>query len=118
MVPVPHRNSINFLGMQPKSNYLIWREMNGLFCALHKDGSLAAWVIGTGKTATSPVTTGGIELTRYGLYSCTDAQNTDDTDDTYQRNWQQHPEYTIALLKHGNAPEQFGNVQGTLLAPN
>jgi len=40
MVPVPHRNTINFLGMQSKSNYLIWRECNGILNALDKTGTL------------------------------------------------------------------------------
>lgn len=38
MVPVPHRNTINFLGMQPKQNYLIWRETGGIFTALDTKG--------------------------------------------------------------------------------
>jgi hypothetical protein len=35
MIPVPHRNTINFLGMLPKNNYFIWREVNGVFTALN-----------------------------------------------------------------------------------
>jgi hypothetical protein len=38
MVPVPHRNTINFLGMQAKNNYLIWREVLGDFTALDNKG--------------------------------------------------------------------------------
>jgi hypothetical protein len=72
MVPVPHRNSINFLGMKPKNNYIIWREMDGVFCALDKNATLEAWVIGTGKTTRCPVTkdTTNIDLKDFELYAC------------------------------------------------
>jgi hypothetical protein len=56
MVPVPHRNTINFLGMQSKNNYLIWRENDGVLNALDKKGDLQAWVIATGKTIKPQVT--------------------------------------------------------------
>lgn len=62
MVPIPHRNSINFLGMQPKSEYLIWRELNGTFTALDRKGRLKAWVIGTGKTAKPSITVSNIDI--------------------------------------------------------
>lgn len=62
MVPVPHRNSINFLGMQPKNNYIIWREVNGIFTALNKDGVIKAWIIGTGKTCKATITARNLEL--------------------------------------------------------
>ena len=82
MVPVPHRNTINFLGMGPKSSYLIWRESEGLFTALDKKGNVTAWVVSTGKTTKALVTTGHLMLKGYALYQC----NT--YDDTYQHNWQ------------------------------
>jgi len=58
--------------MQPKTNYIIWREMNGLFVALNNKAVLQAWVIGTGKTTRCPVTkdTTNIELNDFELYSC------------------------------------------------
>jgi len=68
MVPVPHRNTINFLGMQSKANYLIWRETNGIFTALDKEGHLHAWSIDTGKTAKPLVTVGNIDLADFDLY--------------------------------------------------
>jgi hypothetical protein len=40
MVPVPHRNTINFLGMKSKRNYIIWRESDGLLTALLENGQL------------------------------------------------------------------------------
>lgn len=38
MQSLPHRNNINFLGMRKKSDYLIWREKNGFFTAMDKQG--------------------------------------------------------------------------------
>jgi hypothetical protein len=35
--------------MLPKNNYLIWREVNGIFTALNLMGEVKAWVIATGK---------------------------------------------------------------------
>jgi hypothetical protein len=68
MVPVPHRNTINFLGMQPKKEYLIWRESRGVFTALDKKGMIRAWVIGTGKITKSDITTNSINLKDYALF--------------------------------------------------
>jgi len=36
LLPLIHLNSINFVGMKKKSEYLIWREKNGFFTALDK----------------------------------------------------------------------------------
>ena len=44
-----HRNTVNFLGMQPKENYLIWREKNGFFTAMEKSGQLHTWAMASGK---------------------------------------------------------------------
>lgn len=49
MLPFPHRNTINFLGMGAKSEYLLWRESEGFFTALHTSGQLRIWSIGSGK---------------------------------------------------------------------
>jgi hypothetical protein len=35
---LPHRNTINFLGMSQKQDYLIWRAKNGFFSAMDKSG--------------------------------------------------------------------------------
>jgi len=49
MLPFPHRNTINFLGMDDSNDYLIWREKDGFLSALNKDGALRIWSIGSGK---------------------------------------------------------------------
>ena len=49
MLPFLHRNTINFIGMGQKQNYLLWREHEGIFTALHRDGSIHSWSIANGK---------------------------------------------------------------------
>lgn len=45
-----HRNTINFLGMGPKQDYLIWREKDGFFAAFNaQTGKIQTWSIATGK---------------------------------------------------------------------
>ena len=81
MVPVPHRNTINFLGMQPKSSYIIWRESNGTFTALDNQGFIRTWIVSTGKTTKSHITAGQLDIKGYAVYEC------NASDDTYKRNW-------------------------------
>jgi hypothetical protein len=54
--------------MKPKDNYIIWREVNGIFTALAKDSTIMAWVIGTGKTTKSPITARNLELGGFEIY--------------------------------------------------
>ena len=49
VMPFPHLNTINCVGMGQKHNYLMWREKNGFFTALDKTGSLQTWSLLTGK---------------------------------------------------------------------
>ena len=35
VVPFPHLNILNLVGMSPKQQYLVWREKNGFFTALN-----------------------------------------------------------------------------------
>jgi len=49
MLPFPHRNLINFIGMGEKKDYLIWREKAGFLTALHKDGDIRVWSLVSGK---------------------------------------------------------------------
>ena len=48
ILPFAHRNTIEFLGMQPREEYLIWREKNGFFTALDKHGLLRTWSVASG----------------------------------------------------------------------
>ena len=112
MVPCPHRNTINFLGMQPKQNYLIWRETAGVFTALDTEGRLQAWVIGTGKTTKPLVTLGTIVLDEYELYSC------NKNDETYKQDWQQHSDMSISLLKSNRELQFYDKMSTSILAEN
>ena len=49
ILPFAHRNTINFLGMGIRQDYLIWREKNGFFTCLSTEGVLRTWSIATGK---------------------------------------------------------------------
>ena len=64
---------------------------------MDKIGSMEAWEIGTGKKIKPIITVATLDLEGFELYRC----NKDD--DTYKKNWQQHPHKTIALLKSKRA---------------
>lgn len=49
VIPFPHMNTLNFIGMAQKKSYLIWRQNDELFTALDKEGSLITWSIITGR---------------------------------------------------------------------
>ena len=49
MIPLPHLNLLNCVGMGHKSEYLIWREKDGFFTALDKRSYLRTWSLITGK---------------------------------------------------------------------
>jgi len=49
LLPVIHKNTINFVGIEEKSKYLIWREKNGFFTALDVAGDLHTWSMLTGE---------------------------------------------------------------------
>ena len=49
VIPFPHLNKINCVGMSYKQDYLIWREKNGFFTALDKRSNLLTWSLINGK---------------------------------------------------------------------
>ena len=49
MMPHPHLNIINCVGMGQKHDYLMWRRKNGFFTALDKLGNLLTWSLLNGK---------------------------------------------------------------------
>ena len=49
VIPIPHLNLINCIGMGMKQDYLIWREKNGFFTALDRNNHLYTWSMITGK---------------------------------------------------------------------
>lgn len=52
-MPLVHRNSLNFIGMDRKKEYFIWLETDGEFTAMNKDtGKLQSWSTVSGKMIT------------------------------------------------------------------
>ena len=49
VIPLPHLNLINFVGMGQKHEYIVWRDKNGFFSALDYRSNLLTWSIFTGK---------------------------------------------------------------------
>jgi len=49
VVPFPHLNHVNCVGMAQKHEYLMWRQKNGFFTALDKQGELLTWSLLSGK---------------------------------------------------------------------
>ena len=49
VIPFPHLNLINFIGMGQKNEYLMWRAKNGFFTALDKRNQLLTWSMLSGK---------------------------------------------------------------------
>ena len=52
-MPLVHRNSLNFIGMDRKKEYFIWLETDGEFTAMNKEtGELQTWSTVSGKMIT------------------------------------------------------------------
>ena len=49
VIPFPHVNLIELIGMGQKNEYMIWREKDGFFTALDKRSHLLTWSLITGK---------------------------------------------------------------------
>jgi hypothetical protein len=52
IVPVLHRNTISFIGMEKRSKYLAARVVHDRFIALNNHGLLTTWNSMTGKYVT------------------------------------------------------------------
>ena len=48
LINFPHLNTVALLDMRTKRDYIIWREKNGFFCAVDKDGISYTWSMVTG----------------------------------------------------------------------
>lgn len=49
LMPLIHRNTLKFFGMDKKSNYLIWRQQDGIFTAVNKKLKITMWSTVSGK---------------------------------------------------------------------
>jgi hypothetical protein len=80
VIPVLHRNSIYFMGMDERENYLCTKVQGDRFIALDKHGVLTTWNIFTGKVIDSCDT--GLDLSGFEIYS-----HNPETDRVYHREW-------------------------------
>ena len=49
VIPFPHMNLLNFVGMGQKQEYLMWRQKDAFFTALDKRGTLLTWSLVSGQ---------------------------------------------------------------------
>ena len=99
VVPYPHLNLVNLVGMAQKQQYLIWREKLGFFTALNRYGELLTWSLVTGKQLykipQSEDKPGSREKMRgYSIYRA------DVEDNTYVRNHYNQKNRSIQLLTY------------------
>ena len=93
VVPFPHLNLVNMVGMAQKQQYLVWREKNGFFTALNRDGELLTWSLITGKLLYRQTETGNdtnnANIRDYQVYL------SDPSDVTYVRNYYNFENRTV-----------------------
>ena len=88
--------------MGDRSDYLIWREKNGLFTAMHKDGSIRTWSINTGKLVyTRKDEKPGFE--KHKIYSANALEGNKDISGLM--NWYQYPERSLSLVVGPSKPD-------------
>lgn len=90
-MPLPHRPLVQFLGMKPKKEYLIWREKNGFFAAMDRSGEIFLWSMPGGDLIDTKQL--NLNLSQYEIFESHPA------DDTYKRNYQDRIDRTVQLLK-------------------
>ena len=109
--PVIHRNTMSFLGMGSKTEYLIWRESNGFFTALSRKGFLTTWSIATGHILYSiPVDDNLVEICKTHV-----VYQANKNDYSHLMGFNQHPGESISLLrckkyKNKQAADGFDNI--------
>ena len=96
MIPFPHLNILNCIGMGHSTEYLIWREKNGFFTALDKRGSLHTWSLLNGKKLYSEVQEEDASRNYVRHY---EVYKTDDNDITYTRDFYNLENCSLNLLK-------------------
>ena len=92
VVPFPHLNLIDFVGMELKSHYLIWREYNGFFSALTNENILTTWSLINGKNLYSEKCDLGDNMDDYEVYRASE------DDLTYTRDFYNNEEESVNLL--------------------
>ena len=98
VIPFPHLNLINCVGMGQKNEYLVWREKNGFFTALDKKSNLLTWSIASGKLLYSEEQKDGDEANAANM-SLYEVFRSDTNDITYTRNFYNLDDCSVNLLK-------------------
>ena len=98
VIPFPHLNLINCVGMSSKHQYMIWREKAGFFTALDCHNKLLTWSLLTGKLLYSEDQSENKDansevMEKYEVY------RSDETDINYTQNFYDMEEYSLTLLK-------------------
>ena len=96
VIPVPHLNTINCIGMDNKHEYLIWRDKGTFFTALHKRRKiLQTWSKLTGNLLYELHQDESLvnELENYNVYRA------NEQDCTYTRNYYNMKDSSISLLQ-------------------
>mmetsp|Transcript_20452 Transcript_20452/g.27641 ORF Transcript_20452/g.27641 Transcript_20452/m.27641 type:complete len:167 (+) Transcript_20452:344-844(+) len=96
VMSLPQLNTVNFIGMGNKHEYLCLREKKGFFTALNRKGELSTWSILTGKLLYSLKMLGdasGSVLDEYEQYK----SNANDI--TYTRKTYNMEKFSLTLLK-------------------
>ena len=68
ILPVLHKNWMQFFGMKPSTAYLAFKRIDDLFIALDKNQNLTTWKITTGKTKMIKKIKRDLGLNEYELY--------------------------------------------------
>ena len=97
IVPFPHLNLINCIGMGQKHEYLMWREKNGFFTALDKKGKLLTWSLISGKLLYNEDQTDCAQTHKLKQY---EVYRADNDDISYTQNLYSFKRYSLQLLKN------------------
>lgn len=94
VIPYPHLNLINFIGMGQKNEYVVWRAKNGFFTALDKRNQLHTWSMLSGKMLYNEHPTfDDRAFQNYEVYQA------DENDITYTQNFYHEKDFSLNLLK-------------------
>ena len=119
IIPVAHRNVINFFGMRPRQDYMVWHhnKKSGEFSAIENSGLLIKWSTTTGQIMNypkgDPNFPGKVVVPKVFDFNSAEIKGQeknvkplytvfkgDDNDFTYHKGWQAREDYTLQLLVH------------------
>ena len=96
VIPFPHMNVLNCVGMGLKHEYLIWRQNDGFFTALDGKSNLHTWSTISGKMLYSQKQLGSASHDMVDNY---EVYRSDIYDTTYTQDFYNLKDYSISLIK-------------------